>query len=346
LNRLLTGGACASRFSAACASFGVLNLATLSDHHVHQDDHDHDHRHHGSGATHVHGATDNSKRLAAAALLTGLFMLVEIGGGLMSGSLALLADAGHMFTDFAALVLAYIAFRVAARPASRQWTYGFGRVSILAAFFNGLALFVIAALIIYEAILRLMSPPEILGGLMLGVAMAGLAVNLACFFILHGGDRKSLNMRGAALHVMGDLLGSIAAIIAAGVIMTTGFMPIDPLLSILVAVLILRSATMLVRESGHILLESAPPELDRTELALHLVGAVPGLLDIHHVHVWSLSENRRMATFHARLATDAAPDAVLADIRARLKHDFAIDHVTVEIESAEAAGSEACVDCF
>jgi cobalt-zinc-cadmium efflux system protein len=314
------------------------------DHHSHAQDHD-DHGHDHSHGVHVHGASGNGKRLAWAAALTGLFLVVEIGGGLLSGSLALLADAGHMFTDFAALVLAWFAFRVAARPASRQWTYGFGRVSILTAFVNGLALFVIAALIIYEAILRLMSPPEILGGLMLGVAIAGLAVNLAAFFILNGGDRKSLNMRGAALHVMGDLLGSIAAIIAAGVIMATGFMPIDPLLSILVAVLILRSAAMLVRESGHILLESAPPELDRSQMAQRLVGAVPGLKDIHHVHVWSLSEDRRMATFHARLAAGAAPDAVLADIRARLKSDFAIDHVTVEIEGAEAAGSEACVDC-
>jgi cobalt-zinc-cadmium efflux system protein len=313
--------------------------------------HDHDHHSHAGaphgmhGGAHSHATTGNGSRLAWAAALTGTFLIVEVVGGLLSGSLALLADAGHMFTDFGALVLAWFAFRVAARPASRRWTYGFDRVAILAAFVNGLALFVIAAVIVYQAILRLMAPPEILGGLMLGVAIAGLAVNLAAFFILNGGDRNNLNMRGAALHVMGDLLGSVAAIVAAGVIIATGWTPIDPLLSILVAVLILRSAANLVRESGHILLEGAPPELDRSRMAQNLVGAVPGLLDIHHVHVWSLSEDRRLATFHARLEPDASPDAVLADIRARLNSEFGIDHVTVEIEPETAQRSAACADC-
>ncbi len=272
-------------------------------------------------------------------------MAVEIGGGLLSGSLALLADAGHMFTDFAALVLAFIALRVAARPASRKWTYGFDRVAILAAFVNGLALFVIAAIIIYEAIQRLMAPPEVLGGMMLAVAVAGLVVNIVAFAILHGGARDNLNMRGATLHVMGDLLGSVAAIIAAGIIMATGWMPIDPILSVLVAVLILRSAAMLIGESGHILLEGAPVEIDRRKMADHLIATVPGLADIHHVHVWSISEDRRMATFHARLGHGAKAEAVLAGIRAVLADDFHIDHATIEIEDADAPKVEACIEC-
>ena len=295
--------------------------------------------------SHMRAESSNGKRLAWAAVLTGTFMAVEIGGGLISGSLALLADAGHMFTDFAALVLAFIALRVAARPASRQWTYGFDRVAILAAFVNGLALFVIAAIIIYEAILRLMAPPEILGGMMLVVAVAGLLVNVVVFLILHGGDKHNLNMRGATLHVMGDLLGSVAAIVAAGVIMATGWMPIDPILSVLVAVLILRSAAMLIRESGHILLEGAPVEVDRSQMAARLMATVPGLADIHHVHVWSISEERHMATLHARLAKDADADAVLTRIRTGLASDFDIDHVTIEIEDADAPMAEACADC-
>jgi cobalt-zinc-cadmium efflux system protein len=293
---------------------------------------------------HVHGS-DNQKRLAAAAALTGLFLVAEIVGGIWSGSLALLADAGHMFTDFAALLLAFVAMRIAARPATWKWTYGFDRVSILAAFVNGLALFVIAVLIVVEAVERLMAPSDVAGGLMLGVAIAGLIVNIACFALLHGGAKDNLNMRGAVLHVMGDLLGSVAAIAAAGIIMATGWMPIDPILSVLVAVLILRSAAMLVREAGHILLEGAPRGLDWRHVAEALCASVPGLAGIHHVHVWSLSEERRMATFHAVIETGAETDAVLTAIRARLKSDFAIDHVTVEIEQGEANASAACKDC-
>jgi cobalt-zinc-cadmium efflux system protein len=256
-----------------------------------------------------------------------------------------MADAGHMFTDFAALLLSFFALRVAARPADWKRTYGFDRVSILAAFVNGLALFVIASLIIFEAVKRLLAPPEIAGGLMLAVAVAGFFVNLFCFLLLHGGARDNLNMRGAFLHVLGDLLGSAATIVAAGLIMATGWMPIDPLLSILVALVILKSAAMLVRESGHILLEGAPSELDRRELVRHLVDKVPGLCEVHHVHVWSISEARRMATFHACIAKNAHADAVLAEIRTRMKEDFGIDHITVEIERAGTQKSQACNDC-
>lgn len=293
----------------------------------------------------MHAGADNQTRLALAAALTGLFLVAEIVGGIWSGSLALLADAGHMFTDLAALLLAFFALRVAVRPATWKWTYGFDRVSILAAFVNGLALFVVAGMIIVEAVERLMDPPEVAGGLMLGVAVAGLVVNILAFVLLHGGAKDNLNMRGAVLHVMGDLLGSVAAIAGALIIMATGFMPIDPILSVLVAVLILRSAFMLVREAGHILLEGAPRDLDRRQLAETLCGGVPGVKGIHHVHIWSLSEERRMATFHAVIAENAEPDTVMAAIRARLATEYDIDHVTIEVERGAEHHGKACADC-
>src|SRR5947207_2201880 len=215
-------------------------------------DHQQAHRHHDHAA---HGHASNEQRVGWAALLTGAFMLVEAAGGVLAGSLALLADAGHMLTDAASLTLAWLAFRIARRPADWRRTYGFHRFQVLAAYSNGLALFFIAVAICYEAIHRVREPVEILAGPMLAVAVIGLLVNLAAFFVLHGAERGNLNVKGAMLHVLGDLLGSAAAIIAALVILATGWTPIDPLLSVLVAVLILRSAWVLVSASGHILLQ-------------------------------------------------------------------------------------------
>jgi len=219
------------------------------------DDHVHDdHAHgaqgqgdHASGHHHHHGANERSAGLAAA--LTGGFMLVEIVGGVMAGSLALLADAGHMLTDFASLSLAWFAFRLTRQPADWRRTYGFDRFAVLVAFVNGIALFAIAAWIGVEAWQRLASPIEVRGGTMLWVAGAGLAVNVIVFFVLRGGDETNLNIRAAALHVVGDLLGSVAAVVAAIVILTTGWTPIDPLLSIVVGLIVLRSAWRVVSSS-------------------------------------------------------------------------------------------------
>lgn len=259
-------------------------------------------------------------------------MLAEIAGGVISGSLALLADAGHMVTDFASLVLAWYGFRLARRPADRRRTYGFDRFTILAAFTNGLALFAIAAWILAEAWHRLREPLEVLGGVMFLVALGGLAVNLLAFWILQGGDRDSLNVRAAALHIAGDLLGSVAALLAAIVIMATGWTTIDPILSVLVAAIILRSAWHVVRESGHILLEGAPDGLDVRELAENLTSAFPEILDVHHVHAWSITERRRMVTLHARLGERRSPERIAADIKRHLKAEFGVAHATVEIE--------------
>lgn len=291
----------------------------------------HDHDHHGGHHAHTHGANERSVGLAA--LLTGGFMLAEFAGGLLSGSLALLADAGHMLTDFASLALAWYGFRLARRPADWRRTYGYDRFSVVIAFANGLALFAIAGWIVLEAWHRLHAPTQVLGGLMLAIALAGLAINILAFWVLQRGDRSNLNIRAAALHVVGDLLGSLAAIAAAGVILTTGWQPIDPLLSVLVALIILRSAWRVVAESGHILLEGSPPNLDPREISFDLRTQVPGVLDVHHIHAWSITQERPMITLHARVAPGSDSDAHVATIKRRLRERFGIAHATVEIET-------------
>ena len=292
---------------------------------------------HGHDHGHAHGA--NEKSVGIAALLTGAFMVVEVIGGVMAGSLTLIADAGHMLTDFAGLGMAWFAFRLARRPADGKRTYGFDRFSVLVAFVNGLALFLIAGWITFEAWRRFNQPVEVLGGLMFWVALAGLGVNILSFLILRRGDKENLNMRAAALHVMGDLLGSVAAIIASVVIMTTGWMPIDPILSVLVSLIILRSALRIVLESGHILLEGSPPHVDVEAIAGDLAAAVDGVENVHHVHVWSITQERPMATLHARVRPGADTGAIVAAIKGRLKSEFQLDHATVEVEHGDQCPS-------
>jgi cobalt-zinc-cadmium efflux system protein len=294
--------------------------------------HDHDH-----GQTHSHGA-QNQRAVGIAALLTGAFMIAEVVGGVVSGSLALLADAGHMLTDFAALVLAWFAFRLARRPADEERTYGFDRFSVLAAFVNGLTLFVIAGWVFFEAYKRLNQPVEVIGGLMLWVALGGLAVNILAFRVLSRGEGDNLNVRAATLHVAGDLLGSVAALVASLVIIFTGWMPIDPLLSVLVALIILRSAWYVVREAGHILLEGAPKGFDRSKVAEIIMAEVAGVTRVHHVHAWSITQERPMATLEAEVSDGADVDQVRQSIKQILKESFGVDHTTVEISRAGAAG--------
>ncbi|MCB1374933.1 MAG: cation diffusion facilitator family transporter, partial [Rhodobacteraceae bacterium] len=260
----------------------------------HHDGHAHGHGHHHHAAPPRDAA--NSRAVGLAAAVTGGFMVVEVIGGILAGSLALVADAGHMMTDFAALAMAWLAFRVARRPADARRTYGFDRLSVLAAFVNGLALFAVAVWILIEAVRRLAEPHPVAGGLMLTVAAAGLLVNVAAFWILSRGDRGNLNLRAALLHVAGDLLGSVAAILAALVILGTGWTPIDPILSVLVAFLILYSAWNVVRESAHILLEGAPPGADPDGIAEDLRASVPEVIEVRHLHAWSISESRPMVT--------------------------------------------------
>nr|MBS0021146.1 cation transporter [Gammaproteobacteria bacterium] len=326
-------------FSGSGESFarleGVCRKERVKEHIVNEG-----HRH---DAGHGHAIT-NEQRVLWALLLTGAFMVVEVIGGMLSGSLALLADAGHMLTDAASLALAWLAFRLGRRAPDQDRSYGYHRLQVLAAFLNGITLFGIVVWIVFEAVLRLLEPSQVLAGPMLAVAFVGLLANAAAFLLLHPGAKENLNMRGAAVHVLGDLLGSVAAIIAGLVILLTGWMPIDPLLSLVVAALILRSAWDVVRRTSHILLEGTPEGLDVSSLPTVLKSTVPGVKDVHHVHAWSLTTDRPLLTMHVDVQPDADPLKALRDIKRFLREQFGIAHSTVQIEQghcvdASAAGS-------
>ena len=307
--------------------------------HSHEHDHGHDHKRGGHSHAPVADA-GNRRRVLLAAILTGGFMLAEAAGGLLTGSLALIADAGHMLTDAVALALAYAAYLVSARPGNRTMTYGFDRMKILVAYTNGLTVFGVALWIGIEAVGRLTAPGHVLGGPMLVIAVLGLVVNVLVFTVLQGGDKSSLNLRGAILHVLGDLLGSAAAILAALIILFTGWMPADPLLSMLVCLLLVRSAWRLVRESGLILLEGAPPHIDRNAVADDLVRNVAGVEDIHHMHVWSLDGRQLLATLHARLTAGSDGGATIEAVKARLNAAHGISHATVQLETGQGCPDE------
>jgi cobalt-zinc-cadmium efflux system protein len=313
----------------------------------------HDHGGHGHGghghgghdhAGHAHGTTDG-RRLAWALGITLFFMAVEALGGWISGSLALVADAGHMLTDAGALALSWLALRASHRPADDRRSYGHGRAQVVAAMVNGLALVAIVVWIIVEAGLRLASPEPIDGWLMLVVALVGGASNLVALWVLQGGDRENLNMRGAWLHVMSDLAGSVAAVLAAVVILATGWLPIDPILSILLALLVSRGAWGLLRQSYHVLMEGTPAGLDIAALRGAVVEEIPTVIEVHHVHAWSLAPGRVLLTLHAVVAADADRDLVLRDIQGLLRQRFAVAHATVQIEAAACEPTASGVDC-
>jgi len=289
------------------------------------------------GHSHGGGSTRNERRVALGACLTGAFMVAEVAGGLISGSLALIADAAHMLTDSVALVFAWGAFRIARRPASWRYSFGFERVQVLAAFLNGLSLFGIAVWIVYEAWERYGRPVPILADTMLAVAILGLLVNVLVFYILSSADRENLNIRGAILHVMGDLLGSVAAIVAAIVILWTGWLPIDPILSVVVALLVLRSAWVVAKDALHILLEGAPASLEPEVIRADLIEAVEGVREVEHIHAWSITQERPMITLNARLHEGAAAAQTVAAIKQRLHERFGVGHATVEVDFGSAA---------
>lgn len=267
-----------------------------------------------TGASHVHQPKDgNSKRLLAAFLVTTLFMVVEAVGGLLSGSLALLADAGHMLTDSAALLVALMAVHFSQRKPNARHTFGYLRLTTLAAFINAAALLLIVVFILWEAVRRFFEPQPVMGTPMLVIAVAGLLANLFAFWLLHrGNEEKNINVRAAALHVLGDLLGSVGAIAAAIIILTTGWTPIDPILSVLVSCLVLRSAWRLLKESFHELLEGTPQEVDINKLQKDLCLNIPEVRNIHHVHVWQIGEQKLM-TLHAQVIPPHDHDGLLRD---------------------------------
>lgn len=300
----------------------------MADNHTHSHaDGSHDHGHHHA----LPETADARKRVAFAAILTFVFMIAEVAGGLISGSLALLADAAHMLTDAGSLALAWLGFKLAERPADEYRSFGWARFKILAAFVNGMALLVLAAWIVFEAVQRLIDPQPVMGGVLMGVAIAGLLVNIIAFFLLHGGDREDLNLRGALWHVAGDLLGSIAAIAAAIVIIFTGWMPIDPLLSILVAVLIVIGGVRITLQSAHILIEGVPSGLDPADIKADLEASLPDAARVDHIHAWALTEQKPLVTLEVTAREGACLDTLRKAVKARLSEKFGVSHATVEV---------------
>jgi len=296
--------------------------------------HSHDHRHDHAVAV----TADNRRSVLLALVLTAVFAGVEVAGGLLSGSLALIADAGHMLTDTAALLLAWAGFHFGQRAANPQRTFGYLRLEVLAGFLNAVLLFALVAWVAWEASARLRAPVPVLAGPMLAVALLGLGINLVVFEILRRADTGHVNIQGAMLHVIGDLLGSVAAIVAAIVIHFTGWTPIDPILSVLILGLILRSAWALLKNSVHILLEGTPADIDIERLESQLVETVEGLHCVEHVHVWSITSGQAAATLEAHIEPGADPRAVTRLIKQTLAEHFGIGHSTVEVVWDEGEG--------
>jgi cobalt-zinc-cadmium efflux system protein len=285
-------------------------------------------------AGHVHRAEADRTRLAAALALIVAFMCVEVAAGIIASSLALLSDAGHMLTDAAALGLSLAAAGLARRPARGAFTFGLRRAEILSAQVNGVTLLVISALVLYGAVRRLIDPPDVEGGLVLAVALAGVAVNLVGTRILAGAGRRSLNVEGSYQHLLTDLYAFIATAIAAIVILATGFDRADPIASLVVVVLMLHSAWLLLRASGRVVMEAAPAGLDPGEIGRALV-AEPGVVEVHDLHVWEVTSRFPALSAHVRVTRDTD----CHDARHRLErllHDrFEIGHTTLQMEHEE-----------
>jgi cobalt-zinc-cadmium efflux system protein len=284
-------------------------------------------------AAHHHGsaAAVGARRLGLVLLLVLGYLVVEVVAGILTNSLALLADAGHMFTDAAGIGLALVAIWFAQRPATPEKSFGYYRVEIFAAIANAIILFGVAAYILYEAVQRLAAPPDVVGLPMLVVAVVGLVVNLVSLRLLHAGAQTSLNLRGAYLEVVGDLLGSVAVIVAALVISLTGWAPIDPIASVVIAGLILPRTWTLLREAVDILLQATPRGVKIEEVRQHVLRA-RGVVDIHDLHAWTLTSGQNVVSLHAVMEPGADPAAVLDELCACLTDDFDMEHSTIQLE--------------
>ena len=289
--------------------------------------------HAGHDHSHVPAVTkDNERKILIAFVTIFSFMIVEAVGGYVSGSLALLADAGHMFTDAIALGLAYVAFRLGRRVADGKRTFGYARFEVIAGLVNALTLFAIVGWIVYEAVERFREPQPVIAGSMFVVALVGMLVNIFVLWYLTRGDSEHVNVKGAVLHVMGDLLGSVGAIVAAVVIWYTDWTPIDPILSVFVSLLILRSAWGLLKNTLHILLEGAPANADGATVSEHIMEVVPGVQKVSHVHVWSLTSGRILASLHVQPMEDVDLRSVIKGVEHELKAKFNIEHPTIAID--------------
>jgi len=295
----------------------------------------HDHRHHDHGEARVTGAADRRLLAVSLALLLA-FMVAEVVFGILANSLTLLADAGHMLTDAAALALALLAASLAARPAEGRWTFGFGRVEILAAQANGLTLLLFGIWIVYEAIRRLIDPPEVDAVIVGIVAVVGIAVNLVVVALLSRARRQSLNVRGAYLHIVTDLAAFVGTALAAVLILFTGWNRIDPVASLLVAALMFAAAWSLLRESGRIFLEGAPASAPPADVGPAIV-AHPGVVEAHDLHVWTVTDGFPALSAHVLVQPGADCHRIRLELEALLHERFGIDHTTLQVEHVGTA---------
>ncbi len=297
------------------------------DHH-HSADHAHDHGH----AHDVHAGTDRQYLTIALALILA-FMVFEVVVGILAHSLALVSDAGHMLTDAGALVLSLIVLRLVERPAGGHLTYGLRRAEVLSGQANGAVLLVLGALVVYESVARLIEPPHVMGGVVTAVAAVGVAVNLAAAWVLAKANRQSLNVEGSFQHIVTDLYAFIGTFVAGLVILTTGFNRADAIASLFVAFLMLRSGVGLQRRSIRVLLESAPEEIEPTGVGLAMAG-MPGVREVHDLHVWELAPGRPILTAHVLVPQGADCHRVRHELDHMLHERFHIDHTTLQVEHA------------
>jgi cobalt-zinc-cadmium efflux system protein len=297
---------------------------------------DHSHSHHSS-------ANANQRRLLIALAITSLMALVELVGGLLSNSLALLGDAGHMFTDSLALGLSVVALSLAKRPASQTRTYGFHRAEVLAALANGTILVLICGFLFYETYQRFVDPPEVRGGLMLVVAAIGFVANLAGILILRSASRDNLNVKGAFLHMWGDTISSVGVIAAGVIILATGWTMVDPIISIFIGLLILRGAISLVLESNSILLEAVPKHLDVTQIASAL-KEIEGVRNVHDMHLWTITSGMYALSCHLLIEDRmvSASSRIVEEVNQALSQKFGIGHSTLQLECEECENSPVC----
>lgn len=311
----------------------------MSEHHKHHHGHHHSH---GSEGHHHHNA--NKKALAISFSLIFAFMIVEVIGGIWTNSLALLSDAGHMLSDAAALGLSLFAFKFSEKAADYSKTYGYKRFEILAAFINGMTLIIISFFIYWEAIERFRVPPEVSSN-MLWIALIGLIVNLAVAWILMRGDtEENLNMRGAFLHVLGDLLGSVGAIIAGILIILFGWNLADPIASMIVATLVLVSGWRVLKDSYHILMEGTPTGIQIEQVRKSLMS-IEGVLDVHDLHIWTITSGFPALSCHVVVEKKVDRDEILIQLQNCLKNNHQIEHCTFQIEGytiAESSQHEPC----
>ncbi|WP_037352260.1 cation diffusion facilitator family transporter [Anaplasma marginale] len=281
------------------------------------------------------------RRMALSIVVVAVAIAAEVIGGLASNSLALLSDAGHMLTDLVALTLSWLAYKFAVKESDACRSYGYHRFQVMAAFINGVSLFVVAILIVCESAKRFIYPVEVHWQIMLTVALLGLVANVTVFVILYRKDEHNLNIKSAVLHVLGDLLSSVAAVLSSIVIMLSGWQIVDPLLSVFASILMFYSAFKIVKSSGNILLEGKPENIDIEEVKDSILSNIPAVIDVHHVHLWSLTNNYPIMTMHVKvptpLASNEAHSALLISIKRLLNEKFGIPHVTIEIECGECS---------